>query len=324
MSDEGPVIRTMQLTRNFEDRVAVDHVDIEVYAGEVIALLGPNGAGKTTTVRLLNGVLKPTSGTIAVLGLDPVSHGNELRRRTGVMTEQAGLDERLTALDNVVAYAQLRGMRRKTAIAKSFELLDRFEVADRAYDSVQGFSTGQRKRVALARSLVHDPDVLFLDEPTSGLDPEATRVVLDLIGSLARDRGRTVILCTHFLAEANRLCKRMAVMQQGKLLAIGEPAELATRYWDGLEVEIVLQHDADLRMLTGIRDLSSVRTVNAAGTEMTARVESERDVPELVSRLVQLGALVVSVRPRQPTLEQVYFAVTGHDEARRRSNEASA
>src|SRR5207237_2294584 len=202
-------------------------------AGEVVALLGPNGAGKTTTVRLLNGLLRPDAGTARVLGLDPTADGTDLRRRTGVMTEQSGLDERLTALENVAFTARIRGLRAADAATQSAVLLERFGIASRAHDRVQGFSTGQRKRVALARALLHDPEVLFLDEPTAGLDPEATRDVLDLLAGLASEQGRTVLLCTHFLAEAGRLCQRMAVLDRGRLRAFGKPDELAAGLWRG-------------------------------------------------------------------------------------------
>src|SRR5207237_945996 len=177
VATDRPVIHTRGLTRSFRGRPAVDELDLDVQAGEVVALLGPNGAGKTTTVRLLNGVLHPDRGGSRVLGLDPVTNGEELRARTGVLTETAGLDDRLTARENLLATAGIRGMKRADANRRIDELLERFDMGSRADHRVQGFSTGQRKRVALARSLLHDPEVLFLDEPTSGLDPEATRGV---------------------------------------------------------------------------------------------------------------------------------------------------
>ena len=182
----------------------------------MLALLGPNGAGKTTTVRLLNGILTPDRGRATVLGLDPATQGDDVRRRTGVLTENAGLDERLTARENLELTGRMRGLDRAWAARRTAELLERFGMADRADIVVQGFSTGQRKRVALARALLHDPEVLFLDEPTSGLDPAATRDVIDLIGALATEHGRTVVLCTHFLGEAGRLADRMAVLHRGR------------------------------------------------------------------------------------------------------------
>ncbi|MBS1847970.1 MAG: ABC transporter ATP-binding protein, partial [Actinobacteria bacterium] len=162
-------ICTVGLTRRFGSHLALDNLTIDVPAGEVLALLGPNGAGKTTTVRLLNGVLVPDAGTIRVLGYDPTVEPDELRRHTGVLTEHAGLDDRLTATENLLAVARIRGIDQADARRRIGELLERFGMSDRADRRVAGASTGQRKRIALARALLHDPEVLFLDEPTSGL-----------------------------------------------------------------------------------------------------------------------------------------------------------
>ena len=182
----------------------------------MLALLGPNGAGKTTTVRLLNGVLRPDRGSARVLGLDPATDGDEVRRRTGVLTEHAGLDERLTARENLALTARLRGLDRALGGPPHRRAARAVRDGRPGRPPVQGTSTGQRKRLALARALLHDPEVLFLDEPTSGLDPAATRDVIDLIGSLATEHGRTIVLCTHFLGEAGRLADRMAVLHRGR------------------------------------------------------------------------------------------------------------
>src|SRR5207248_5669074 len=186
--------------------------------------------------------------------------------RTGVMTEQSGLDERLTAAENVVFTARMRGLSPQAATAQAHELLERFGIGPRANDRVQGFSTGQRKRVALARALLHEPEVLFLDEPTSGLDPEATRDVVELIATLAREHGRTIILCTHFLAEANRIADRMAVLQQGRLRAFGRPDELAAGLWQGLAVEVDLGATADERTIAGMLVVPGVISAEPAAS----------------------------------------------------------
>src|SRR6188472_149899 len=233
-------VETHDLTRSFPSGVALDGLTLDVQQGEVLALLGPNGAGKTTTVRLLNGVLTPDRGRAEVLGIDPAVDPEGVRRRTGVLTEHAGLDERLTARENLVLTGRMRGLDRRTVEQRTGELLERFGMADRADLMVQGTSTGQRKRLALARALLHDPDVLFLDEPTSGLDPSATRDVIELIGALATEHGRTVVLCTHFLGEAGRLANRIAVLHPGQLHAFGRPEEIAAELWTGLDVDLDL------------------------------------------------------------------------------------
>ncbi len=169
-----PSIRIQGITRRFGDDIALDGVTLDFYAGEVMVMLGPNGAGKTTTVRVLNGILAPDEGQATVLGFDVRSHGHEIRSCTGTLTENAGLDDRLTALENLEFTARIRGVPKREATRRSRELLGRFGMGDHMDRRIHGFSTGQRKRIALARALIHDPAVLFLDEPTSGLDPAAT------------------------------------------------------------------------------------------------------------------------------------------------------
>jgi ABC-2 type transport system ATP-binding protein len=304
-----PAIETHELTRHFPSGVALDHLTLEVQPGEVLALLGPNGAGKTTTVRLLNGVLRPHGGWAKVLGVDPEVDANEVRRHTGVLTEHAGLDERLTAIENLMATARIRGLSEEPARRRIGEMLERFGMSDRADEPVRGASTGQRKRIALARALLHEPEVLFLDEPTSGLDPSAIRDVVDLIGTLASEHGRTVVLCTHFLGEAGQLADRMAVLSHGRLHAFGRPGELASNLWRGLPAEVDLGTTPTAELIAAARGVRGVQVVHPLPNGLEVVVD-ERDVlPELVSRLVGLGAAVFAVVPHPPTLEDVYFEI---------------
>ena len=302
-------IEATGLTRSFASGVALDDLTLDVQHGEVLALLGPNGAGKTTTVRLLNGVLNPDRGTSRVLGLDPTVDGNEVRRRTGVLTENAGLDERLTARENLLFAARIRGFNRIDAERRTDELFGRFGMTDRAHDQVQGFSTGQRKRLALARALLHDPEVLFLDEPTSGLDPTATRDVVEMIGSLATEHGRTVIVCTHFLGEAGRLAHRMAVLYRGRLQAFGRPDELAAQLWEGLDAELDLGGSIDSRALELVHALDGVISASPSVDGVHVRVRDRDVIAVLVATLVGREVPVYSAVPRTPTLEDVYFAI---------------
>lgn len=304
-------IQTEDLTRSFPSGVALDGLTLAVQPGEVLALLGPNGAGKTTTVRLLNGILTPDRGAARVLGLDPAVDGDAIRRRTGVLTEHAGLDERLTARENLELTARMRGFDRAWAARRSTDLLERFGMADRADVPVQGTSTGQRKRLALARALLHDPEVLFLDEPTSGLDPAATRDVIDLIGSLASEHGRTVVLCTHFLGEAGRLADRMAVLHRGVLHAFGRPDEIAAELWDGIDAELDLGAPLDDTTGDSIRRLPGVLGVVPTATGALVRLEQRGHVPGVVRALVERGIDVYGASAKLPSLEDVYFAVEG-------------
>jgi len=305
----APTVETRDLSRAFGRDVALDGLTLEAEAGEVLALLGPNGAGKTTTVRLLNGVLRPDRGAARVLGLDPATDGDEVRRSTGVLTENAGLDDRLTARENLVLPARIRGFDRPRAAARANELLERFGLADRASATVQGFSTGQRKRLALARALLHDPDVLFLDEPTSGLDPAATRDVVELISTLAGEHGRTVILCTHFLGEAGRLANRMAVLHRGHLHAFGTPHALAAELWEGLAADLELGAAADGATLDVLGAIDGVLTASATPTGARVRVRGREVLPRVVAVLVGREVPVFAAVPLPATLEDVYFAI---------------
>ncbi|HEY1119661.1 MAG TPA: ABC transporter ATP-binding protein [Acidimicrobiales bacterium] len=306
-------IATDGLTRLFPGGVGLADLSLEVASGEVLALLGPNGAGKTTTVRLLNGVLRPDRGHARVLGLDPATDGEALRRRTGVLTEHAGLDDRLTARENLHYAARIRGDRGPAVEARIDELLARFGMAERADQAVRGASTGQRKRLGLARSLLHDPEVLFLDEPTSGLDPTATRDVVELIGTLATEHGRTIVLATHFLGEAGRLADRMAVLDRGELVAYGRPGELADELWDGLEADVDLGARASTEQLGAIGSVAGVLTVAPSPSGAALRIADRGVLPHVVATLVGSGAAVYAAVPRPPTLEDVYFEI----EARR-------
>ena len=302
-------IETHDLTRSFPSGTALDGLTLSVQPGEVLALLGPNGAGKTTTVRLLNGILAPDRGRATVLGLDPAVDGDAVRRRTGVLTEHAGLDERLTARENLELTARMRGIDRVWAARRTMDLLERFGMADRADVTVQGTSTGQRKRLALARALLHDPDVLFLDEPTSGLDPAATRDVIDLIGALATEHGRTIVLCTHFLGEAGRLADRMAVLHKGVLHAFGRPEDIAADLWDGVDAELDLGQPVDAATSAAIEQLPGVVRVASLPNGALVRLDRRDDVPGVVRVLVERGVPVYGASARPPSLEDVYFAV---------------
>ena len=302
-------IETVDLPRSFPSGAALDGLTLDVRPGEVLALLGPNGAGKTTTVRLLNGILTPDRGRATVLGFDPAVDGNEVRRRTGVLTEHAGLDERLTARENLVLTGRMRRMDPAVVARRTDDLLERFGMADRADVMVQGTSTGQRKRLALARALLHDPDVLFLDEPTSGLDPAATPDVIDLIGALATEHGRTVVLATHFLGEAGRLADRMAVLHRGVLHAFGRPEEIAAGLWQGVDAHLDLGGPVDLATADAVRAAPGVLVVADAPDGLTVRVAERDVVPHLVRLLVDRGLSVYGAAAQAPSLEDVYFAV---------------
>ncbi len=310
------IINAENLTRRFGDTIAVNSLDLEVRSGEVFGFLGHNGAGKTTTVRLFNGVLEPHEGSMRVLGLDPISDGPALRARSGVLTESASLDNRLTARDNLLIYADLFGVSRDKVTSRVAELLELFELSQHADARVATYSTGMRQRLALARTLLHDPEILFLDEPTAGLDPVAARQVDELIASLSQEKGRTVFLCTHNLVEAQKLCDRVAVLEHGRLVAQGTPVELARQYVRRLDLQIETAPEHLDLALNILSDASSLirglpRRTNGS---LTLTITGRESIPDLLTLLVNQGVRVYRLAANEPSLEDVYFALHGEKE----------
>jgi ABC-2 type transport system ATP-binding protein len=312
--NEAPVIVAEGLTRRFGGVVAVDGLSLEVQVGEVFGFLGHNGSGKTTTVRLLNGVLVPDGGTARVLGFEPVGDGPALRRRTGVLTETPSLDERLTGRENLAIYADLYDVPREEISRRVGDLLATFELAHRADEKAGGYSKGMKQRLALARALLHEPELLFLDEPTTGLDPVATRRVHEMITHLSHER-RTVFLCTHNLAEAQSLCDRVAVLEHGRLVALGTPTELARQLGRSLRLEIEVAPDGVLAALDVLEaTLGVVEPAPENGTLTVVGADREA-IPGLVAALAAAGIRIYRVTPQEPSLEDVYFALHGEERA---------
>lgn len=308
------VISVNQLTRQFKDTVAVDKLSIEVRAGEIFGFLGHNGAGKTTTVRLLNGVIEPTAGSMCVLGLNPQDDGPVLRTRTGVLTETPSLDDRLTAWDILSIYADLYGMPRKAIKPRIQELLAEFDLTDRASETVGGFSKGMKQRLALARALLHKPELIFLDEATSGLDPVSAHHVNELIERMARREGCTVFMCTHNLVEAQKLCDRVAILEHGQLVALGTPAELTRQYVRRLDVEIEVpeeQISTARGILRSLPEMVLGEPSKPNGT-LVVTINKYESIPDVLASLVQNHIRVYRMSPQEANLEQVYFTL--HEE----------
>ncbi|MFO8059157.1 MAG: ABC transporter ATP-binding protein [Bacillota bacterium] len=309
MVDEVPpddiAIATCDLSRSFGEELAVDGLSMEVRSGEVFGFLGHNGAGKTTTVRLLNGVLTPTAGRATVLGLSPVEDGPRLRQHCGVLTETPALDDRLTAREILQTSADLYGVPQEHVEDRILDLTESFDLAGRLDDRVATYSRGMKQRLALARTLLHDPDVLFLDEPTSGLDPVATRFVHDLIDGLARDRGCTIFLCTHNLTEAQNLCDRVAVLERGRVVAMGTPSELIWALAGPTRLSLKIQVPADVEL----EQVTAPFRIGRDREDLFAEDVPREQIPDLVEDLVRAGVRIYRVAPREMTLEDVYFAL---------------
>jgi ABC-2 type transport system ATP-binding protein len=299
------VLSAFRLVRRFGPRTAVDDVSFEVSAGEVFGLLGPNGAGKTTTLRMLGGLIPPTSGEVRVDGtaIDRAS-GPRLRARIGFLTETPGLWDQLTVGDNLAVYARLFGM---TGVASAVERsLRQFELWDRRADRAALLSKGMKQKLALARALVHDPDIVLLDEPTANLDPQTSRGVRDLLLEL-RGRGRAVIVSTHNLDEIERVADRVALIST-RLVAIGEPSVLRRQIF-GRRLMVELSDGASpVSDLMAVAEHTGGRDVRREGTGMSMRLdEPDLNAPAIVRALVEAGASIRAVFDEQPPLEDVYL-----------------
>jgi ABC-2 type transport system ATP-binding protein len=295
------VIAARQLTRRFDGRIAVDHVSFEVHRSEIVALLGPNGAGKTTTMRMLAGLIAPTSGSVEIDGvpLTP-STAIALRARVGFLTETPGVWDRLTVRENLGVYASLYDLREPdVAIDRALAI---FDLTDRASTRAAELSKGMRQKVALARALLHEPTVLLLDEPTSGLDPEIARGVRQLLEQ-RRAAGCAILVSTHNLDEAERLSDRVAVLHS-RLIAFDRASTLRQRLMSGrVVVRVSGNPNEHLEIVRGFdRDASILD-----GTIVVTLAQAERETPALVRALVRAGADVLEVRPEVPPLEDAYL-----------------
>ena len=304
-----PAILLDHVVHRYGETVALSDLSLTVEEGEVFSLLGHNGAGKTTTVRIVNGLLAPASGAVQVFGKSPLVDGAVVRRRTAVLTESPTLDDRLTARETLRAFAEMYDVRAADVAPRVESLLAEFGIADRANDRVGGLSRGMKQRLSLARALVHDPDLLFLDEPTAGLDPAATQQLHQTVRQMARTRGRTVVLCTHNLVEAQALSDRVAVLGGGALLALGTPAELAHRMSPRLEVSIEIDPARHAEAVQLIASLDGLTVASERGGMLRVGGIPRERVPDVATRLVQGGIPLYRLEPHEPSLTDAYFAL---------------
>ncbi len=286
------IIETIDLTKRFGKKneiTAVDSLNLSVKKGEVFGFVGPNGAGKTTTMKMLIGLLEPSSGSGKVAGFDIVREVIKIREATGVLPEPAGYYDNLTAKQNLRFYAKLYDIDEKTREKRIVDLLELVGL-ERAVDQrTGGFSTGMRKRFGLAQALINEPGVLFLDEPTSGIDPLGAQMMRDLIKKLSKDKGVTVFLSSHSMAEVEEICDRIGVISRGRLLATGTVDELRdkVREKEGVRYSLEVQDLPVQRVIEGLRGLKGVRSVEQVNghisllTDMGARMEIAKAVKSM-------------------------------------------
>jgi ABC-2 type transport system ATP-binding protein len=298
------VVQTSGLTKKFGGLVAVDHMDLSVNAGEIFGFLGPNGAGKTTTVRILCGLMMPTSGTATVVGHDVVTEPEEVKQRIGYMPQAYGLYDDLTVDENLEFFGSIYRVPRDERRKRADEILQLVRLEDFRKHYAGQLSGGMKRRLSLAVSLIHNPELLILDEPTAGIDPPLRRIFWQYFRELNK-RGVTFFINTHYMDEAE-LCDRLALISYGKLVSLGSPTELKRKAVGGERVEFVT---ADLRR-TGeiLKDSELVREIHTSdgGTQLTVE-EAASAIPRLTSLLREHGVEVLQVRQLQPSLEDVFI-----------------
>lgn len=298
----GDMIVIENLTKTFEKVLAVDRLSLSVRAGEVFGLLGPNGAGKTTTIRMLSALIRPSAGGAWVAGYQLGKEDQQIRNHVGILTESPGLYDQLSAERNLAFFGVMYEVKDlDSQVERYLKLLGLW---DRRHEPVGTFSKGMRQKLAIARALLHEPQVLFLDEPTSGLDPEAARLIRDFIADLSK-AGRTIVLCTHNMDEADRLCDRVAVFKS-RLLALDTPAALRQKLF-GRSVVFHLASDS-AALVDTVKKFTYVGSAEAVDNKLVIQLDDpELRNPELVRALVQAGAEIQFVGELRRRLEDVYL-----------------
>lgn len=299
-----------RLTKKFKEFVAVDDVAFMVQAGEVFGLLGPNGAGKTTTIKMLTTLLKPTAGGAMVAGHDIIKDQNEVRKKIGIVFQDPSLDDQLTGRENLAFHAMLYHIENKEAKQQIEQVLKLVELEDKADILVMNYSGGMKRRLEIARGLMHKPKILFLDEPTIGLDPQTRRKIWDYIVKLNKEHNTTIILTTHYIEEADFLCNRVAFVDHGKIVAMGTPMKLKSDL-DGDIVTLRVNKDVDRSVFSKKEKWILAVDKPEPNTFKLTVQEGEKRIPALVDICEANELVVESVNLHKPSLEDVFIHFTG-------------
>jgi ABC-2 type transport system ATP-binding protein len=301
-------IHVENLTRRFGVLVAVDHISFDIGQGEIFGLLGPNGAGKTTTLSMLATMLKPSEGSATVNGIDVERDEDGVRRSIGIVFQDQSLDEELTAWENMDFHGRLYRIPSDVRNQRIDELLKLVELSDRKDDIVKTFSGGMRRRLEIARGLLHHPAVLFLDEPTLGLDPQTRNHLWQYIATLSREKGITIILTTHYMEEADRLCNRVAIIDHGKIIALDTPGNLK----DGIGGDVVtIKSTEPAKIVETLKESWINRMDTHDGEVVISLRNAEQHLSTIVTLLVSHQIPISSISIHKPTLEDVFLSFTG-------------
>jgi ABC-2 type transport system ATP-binding protein len=314
------MICTEDLTKHFENFVAVDGVNLNVSAGEVMALLGPNGAGKTTTVRMLTSILIPTRGRAEVGGYDVIRYPDKVRASVGVLTEQHGLYNRMNAQEYLMFYGSLYGFEPKAMVARVDQLLERFELADVRTKRLGEYSKGMRQKLSLVRAMLHNPPVLLLDEPTSALDPENARLVRNALHTL-RDGNRAILLCTHNLAEAEELADKVAIIRRGRIIFNDTLSNLKLQLLGPKEYEACMANKNDSK--TPVLPVGAIITSRGDNWLRFRIQDPEHTNPLLIQAMLDCQLEVVSFREVPQSLEEAYLAANNRVAEQEKASNAS-
>jgi len=302
-------VKAQGLTKQYRDILAVDHIGLEVFEGEIFGLLGPNGAGKTTTIRMLTGQTKPTSGTAVVADHDIIRESIKAKERVGVVPEVSNIYDEMSAWDNLIFAAQLYSVPKIEREKRAKELLELFGLYERRKDRVVGFSRGMKRRVTIAAALIHKPKMLFLDEPTTGLDVQSSRMIRNLIKEL-NDSGVTIFLTTHYIEEADQLCQRVAIINQGRIVVVDNPEKLKAAMEERHVIEISFSPSRDLN--DKLRGLSCVNNVSRLGDKFRLYVDDASEViPSLIDFARKNSLKIISINTLKPSLEDAFVRLTG-------------
>ena len=304
-NDSEVVIRAKNLTKKYKDFVAVDGIDFEVKRGESFGLLGPNGAGKSTTMKMISSVSQRTGGELTILGKEPNTHGPEIRAHLGVVPQKDLLDRELKAWENLFTYGRYFGLSRKFLKQKVEELLEFAQLTEKRNSKADDLSGGMQRRLAIARGLVNEPEILMLDEPTTGLDPQARHILWDRLFRL-KEQGVTLVITTHYMDEAEQLCDRLIVMDKGKIMAEGSPAALIKQYSSKEVVEVRFGTDKNEKFAPQLEELAD--RIEVLPDRILLYTEKGE---ELLTRIVDAGLHPVTSLVRRSSLEDVFLRLTG-------------
>jgi len=306
-----PAVQTLDITKRFGDLTAVNKINFTIDTREIFGLIGPNGAGKTTLIRMLTTVIPPTEGTAKIAGSDIIHEQDQVRRSIGVVSQATTLDVELTAWENMNIYAKYYGVPAESRKDRIKELLDVVGLGDRASFTVGSYSGGMKRRLELVRSLIHSPKVLFLDEPTTGLDPQARSAVWEYLRGLHERQEITVVITTHYLEEAEALCDRVAIVDYGKIMALGTPTELKRKVMGGdvVEAEVAALPN---QALEALKSSKIALDVKKRENILTVLVKSGAEaVPQIVELVSSNGGKIRTMTLREPTLDDVFLNFTG-------------